>query len=153
MMHQPKLKDKIYGEMFWEEWNEDESYWFAPIENEGRDRFSLLIRADSPTDFLAVSFTHSTYRRIMENIPKILDETIAEILESSRELFKKKRQQRSVGNFIKTRLIIFSIKIYPDLSAEVEFVEKVAEDEDPDEVFYALIDTKGNLTKAGISKL
>lgn len=152
-MHRPKLKDKVYGEMFWEEWDEDEAYWFAPVENEGRDRFSLLIRADSPANFLAVGFTYSTYRRIIENIPKILDETIAEIMDNSRELFKKKRQQRSAGENIKKNLRLFSIKIYSDLSAEVEFVEKVAEDEDPDEVFYALLDTKGNLTEAGISEL
>jgi hypothetical protein len=152
-MHRPKLKDKVYGEMFWEEWDEDEAYWYAPIENEGDDSFSLLIRADSPTDFLAVGLTHSTYRRIIENVPKILDETIAEIMENSRLLFKKKRQRDSAGEVIKKNLQIFSIKIYSDLSAEVEFVGRVAEDEDPDEVFYALIDTKGNVTETGISEL
>jgi len=152
-MHRPKLKDKVYGEMFWEEWDEDESYWYAPIENEANDRFALLIRADSPTDFLAVGFTHSTYRRIIANIPNILDETVAEIMENSRELFKKKRQRNSAGEVIKKNLQIFSIKIYSDLSAEVEFVGRVAEDEDPDEVFYALLDTEGNLTEAGISEL
>ena len=75
MMHRPKLKDKVYGEMFWEEWDEDESYWFAPVKDEKGGEFSLLIRAASPADFMAVGFTHSTYRRIIENIPKILDET------------------------------------------------------------------------------
>ena len=153
MMHRPKLKDKIYGEMFWEEWDEDEAYWYAPMENGTGESFSLLIRADAPTDFLAVGFTHSTYGRIIENIPTILDETVAEIMENSRELFKKKRQQRSAGEVIKKNLRLFSIKIYSDLSAEVEFVGNVAENEDPDEVFYALIDTAGNLTEAGISEL
>ncbi len=152
-MHRPRLKDKIYGEMFWEEWDEDESYWYAPVENGQDGRFSLLIRADSLTDFLAVGFTHSTYRRIIENIPRILDETIAEIMGNSREFFKKKRQRSSFGEVIKKNLRIFSIKIYSDLFAEVEFVGRVAEDEDPDEVFYALIDTEGNLTEAGISEL
>ncbi len=152
-MHRPKLKDKVYGEMFWEEWDEDESYWYAPMEDEADGRFELLIRADSPTDFLAVGFTHSTYRRLIENITAIRDETVAEIMENSRELFKKKRQRNSAVEVIKKNLKLFSIKIYSDLSAEVEFVGNVEEDEDPDEVFYALIDTEGNLTEAGISEL
>lgn len=139
--------------MFWEEWDEDESYWYAPMENEPGNSFSLLIRADSPTDFLAVGFTHSAYRRIIENIPNILDETVAKIMENSRVLFKKKRQMNSAGEVIKKNLRLFSIKIYSDLSAEVEFVGRVAEDEDPEEVFYALLDTEGNLTEAGISEL
>jgi len=64
-MTRPTLKDKTYGQMFWEEWDEDESYWFAPMENAAGERFSLLIRADSPVDFLTVGGTYSTYKRFV----------------------------------------------------------------------------------------
>ncbi len=153
MMQRPKLKDKIYGEMFWEEWDDDEAYWFAPMKNgSGRD-FSLLIRADSPTDFMTVGMTYSTYRKILENLDSIRAETVAEILGNSRKLFIKKRQKDSAGKELQKNLQLFSIKIYSDLSSEVEFIGEIAEDEDPDETFYALLDPDGNLTEAGIEEL
>ena len=152
-MNRPKLKDKFYGEMFWEEWDEDESYWYAPMANDAGDKFSLLIRADSPMNFLVVGNTHSTYKKLLENVNSILDETVDEIMENSRELFKKKRQKLSAGESLKKSLKLFSIKIYSDLSSEVEFTSNIAEDEDPDETFYALLDPDGALTEAGISEL
>ena len=151
-MTRPTLKDKIYGQMFWEEWDEDESYWYAPMEGEAGEQFSLLIRAASPVDFLTVGGTHSTYQRLLENIKTIREETVREVLENSRQLFKKKRQRDSFGDVLKKNLKLFSIKIYQDLSAEVEFADR-KEDEDVEEVFYALIDNQGNFAEAGISEL
>lgn len=139
--------------MFWEEWDEEESYWYAPMNGETGDTFSLLIRANSPMDFLAARSTHSTYQKLLENINSIRDEMVNEIMENSRRLFKKKRQRNSAGEAIKKDLKLFSIKIYSDLSSEVEFTGNVAEDEDPDETFYALIDNEGNLIEAGIEEL
>lgn len=148
----PKLRDKVYGEMFWEDWDEDEAYWYAPMKDETGNTFSLLIRADSPLDFMAPRNTHSTYQNLLENINSIRAETVDKIMENSRRLFIKKRQRNSAGEVIKKNLKLFSIKIYPDLSSEVEFVGNIAEDKDPDETFYALIDPEGNLIEAGIKE-
>lgn len=152
-MRRPKLKDKIYGEMFWEEWDEDEAYWYAPMKIGSERTFSLLIRADSQMDFLTVRSTHSTYQKLLENLDSIRDEMVKDIMENSLRLFKKKRQRISAGEAIKKDLRLFSIKIFSDLSAEVGFVGNFAEDEDPDETFYALVDAEGNLTEAGIEEL
>lgn len=149
----PKLKDKVYGEMFWEDWDEDEAYWYAPMQDATGNTYSLLIRADSPLDFFAVGGTHSAYRKIIENLDSIRDRMVDEIMENSQRLFKKKRQRISAGKAFKSTLRLFGIKIYSDLSTEVEFVGNYAEDEDPDETFYALIDPEGNLTEAGIEEL
>ena len=153
MFERTKLKDRFYGEMFWEEWDEDEAYWFAPMKDVSGEQFSLLIRADSPTDFMTVGGTHSTYKRLLENINSIRAEMVDEIMENSRRLFKKKRQRNSAGEVFKKNLRLFSIKIYSDLSSEVSFIGEVGEDEDPDETFYALLDTEGNLIEAGIEEL
>ena len=153
MMHRPTLKDKVYGEMFWEEWDEDEAYWYAPIKDATGNQFSLLIRADSPSDFMTVGGTYSTYKRLLENVSSIRDEMVDDIMENSHQLFKKQRQRQSAGEVIKKNLKLFSIKIYSDLSAEFGFIGNVAEDEDPDETFYALVDTEGNVTEAGIEEL
>ncbi|MEO8071701.1 MAG: hypothetical protein ABI686_00490 [Acidobacteriota bacterium] len=135
--------------MFWEEWDADEAYWYAPMKiGSGRD-FSLLIRADSLTDFMTVGGTHSTYQRLLENLNSLRDEMVGEIMENSRGFFKKKRQQISAGGILKKSLQLFSIKIYADLSSEISFIGETAEDEDPDETFYALIDPDGTLTEAG----
>lgn len=65
---QPKLKDKVYGAMFWEGLDEDEMFWYAPVKTAAGERFDLLICAESQTNFLAVAGTHSTHRRIIENL-------------------------------------------------------------------------------------
>lgn len=151
-MQRPKLKDKVYGEMFWEDWEEDDMFWYAPMKTDAGERFDLSICADSQANFLAVVGTHSTYRRIMENLDSILTEMLAEILKNSR-LLKKKRERKSAGETIKKELRLFSVKIFQDLSSTVEFVEKVGDDEDPDEKFYALIDEKGGMLRAGVEEL
>ena len=150
-MTRTTLKDKIYGQMFWEEWDEGEAYWYAPMEGDGGERFELLIRADSALDFLTVAATHSTYKRLLENIKSIRDETVREVLKNSRSLFKKKRQRDSAAETINKNLRLFSIKIHQDLSAEINFAGR--DEEDAEEVFYALIDADGNLTEAGLSEL
>jgi hypothetical protein len=153
MLHRPKLKDKLYGEMFWEEWDEGEAYWYTPIKDESGERFELLIRADSQADFLSVAATHSAYKKLLGNINSIRDRTVGEIMENSTRLFKKKRQRRFIGEEIKKHLKLFSIKIYPDLSAMIEFTGNVSEVEDPEEIFYALVDDEGDFIEAGIKEL
>ena len=152
-MQRPRLKDSLYGEMFWEDWDEDEAYWYAPMKNESGDLFSLLIRADSQADFLAVAGTRQTYQKLLQNLGSIRDEMMGEIMENSRRLFKKKRQRDSAGETIKKNLRLFSIKIFSDLSSEVSFVGIVAEDKEPDETFYALLDENCELIEAGIEEL
>ena len=150
-MTRTTLKDKVYGQMFWEEWDEDEAYWYAPMKSDDGERFELLIRAASPMDFLTVAVTHSTYKRLLENIKSIRDKTVREVLENSGALFKKKRQKNSVAETIKNNLRLFSIKIYQDLSAEINYAGR--DEEDAEEVFYALIDAEGNFTEAGLTEL
>ncbi|MDQ3375088.1 MAG: hypothetical protein M3521_14530 [Acidobacteriota bacterium] len=150
-MTRTTLKDKIYGQMFWEEWDEGEAYWYAPMEGDGGERFELLIRADSALDFLTVAATHSTYKRLLENIKSIRDETVREVLKNSRSLFKKKRQRDSAAETINKNLRLFSTKIHQDLSAEINFAGQ--DEEEAEEVFYALIDADGNLTEAGLPEL
>jgi hypothetical protein len=149
---QPKLKDSLYGEMFWEDFDEYQSFWYAPMKTEKGERFDLLIRADSQADFLAVRGTHATYRRIMERLDAICDEMLGEILRDSL-LLKKRRQRDSAAEKMKKSLRLFAIKIAGDLSAEVQFVERVGETEDPGEVFYAVLDPKGNLDDVGVEDL
>ena len=151
-MQRPKLKDSLYGEMVWEDWDEDEAYWYAPMKNENGDEFSLFIRAYSPADFMTVGGTHSTYRRLLENINVIRSEMVDEVMENSRKLFIKKRQRRSAGEVVKKNLKLYAIKIYADLSSEVEFTDEIGEDEDLDEILYALVDNHGKFTEAGVSK-
>jgi len=148
---QPKLKDKIYGQMYWDDIGDD-TFWFARMIDESGSDFDVLIYAESPVDFLVVSRTHSTYKRLIENITDILDKTVDKILENSRELFKKQRQRKGTGNFIKKTLRLYSIKIYPDLSATVEFTEKISEDEDPEEIFFADFNGEGKFIDAGVSE-
>ena len=151
-MQRPKLKDKLYGEMVWEDWDEGEAYWYSLMKTEHGDEFSLFIRAFSLTDFMTVGGTHSTYRRLLENINVIRSEMVDEIMENSSHLFIKKRQRRSAGEVVKKNLKLYSIKIYSDLSSEIEFTGEVGEDEDLDESFYALVDNCGKFTEAGVSK-
>lgn len=153
MFERTKLKDALYGELLWEEWDGSEAYWFAPMNTDSGDDFSLLISADSPSDFMAVRMTHPTYKRIIKNVNSIRDEMIAEIMEYSRGLLKKKRQRDSFAELIRKKIEIFSIKINSNLSATVEFAEKVAENEEHTEVFYALLDPDGKLIEAGIEEL
>lgn len=149
-MMRTKLTDKIYGQMLWEEWDDDEAYWFAPLNIDGK-KVEFLIEADSPLDFFAVGRTHSVYQRIVQMQDVIRAEMVRLILEKSRELFKKKRQRNAARDVISKNLKLSSIKIYQELSAEIRFVGNVAED--PEEIFHALIDAEGKLVDAGILEL
>ena len=149
-MRRPKLKDSLYGEMYWEDWDEFENYWFAKIDNIPNESFELLINAASQADFLAVRGTHPTYKNLIGNIASIRGQMVRDILEKSRHLFKNERQRKSVGEKITQTLHLFCIKIFQDLSAEMQFTE--SDLETSEEVFYALIDNEGNLTEAGIRK-
>ncbi len=151
-MQRPKLKDSLYGEMFWDDWDEEQSYWYAPIATDSGEKFDLLICADSQADFLAVAGTRKTYHKLLQNLDSIRDEMVGEILENS-GLLKKKRQRNSAEETIKKNLRLFSVKIFQDLSSTVEFVEKVPDDEDPNETFYALLDENCELLEAGIEEL
>ena len=77
---------------------------------------------------------------------------VDELMENSRRLFIKKRQRRSAGEVVKKNLKLYSIKIYSDLSSEVEFTGEVGESEDLGETFCALVDKQGKFTEAGVSK-
>lgn len=145
----PKLSDKIYGRMSWDELSEREGYWFAPMELAGK-KFDLLVYADSPLDFLAVRMTHPTYQKLLNDLNSIREKMIARILENSRELFKKKRHRYVAGETLKRSLDLYCIKIFQDLSAEVEFAGP--EEEEMDEIFYAVINVEGNVIDAGISE-
>lgn len=150
-IRRPKLKDGLYGEMYWNDWDDFESHWFSRIENIPNEDFDLLIAADSQTDFLAVRGTHATFKKLLENIDEIRGQMIENILKNARELFQKNRQRKSAAETLKQKVRLYSIIIYQDLSAELNFAEK--DDEDPDELFYATIDEKGILVEAGIEKI
>lgn len=147
-MHRPKLKDSLYGEMYWEDWDEFENCRFAKIDNVPNQSFELLINAASQADFLAVTGTHTTYKNLIENLVSIRSLMVQDILDNSRRLFKKERQRKFVGEKITQTLRLFRIKIFQDLSAEMQFAKNDLETSE--EVFYALIDNEGNLTEAGM---
>ncbi|MBA3600430.1 MAG: hypothetical protein H0W45_04205 [Acidobacteria bacterium] len=97
---------------------------------------------------MAVTGTHTTYKNLIENLVSIRSLMVQDILDNSRRLFKKERQRKFVGEKITQTLRLFRIKIFQDLSAEMQFAENDLETSE--EVFYALIDNEGNLTEAGM---
>lgn len=150
-MRRPKLKDGLYGVMYWNDWDDFENHWFARIENVPNEDFDLLVIAESQADFLAVGGTHATYKKLLANIDELRGQMIGNILEKMRELFKKTRQRKSAAETLKQKMRLYSITIYQDLSAELQFAER--DDEDPEELFYATIDKTGILVEAGVEKI
>ncbi len=151
---QPKLKDNLYGEMFWQDWDEDlEKVWFARIDNVPNEEFEVLIETESPLDFIAVRNTHSTYKKLIADLPAIRQKTIDFILANIAEWADNRTERKALRERLNQPFKLYAIKIYYDLSSYIEFAEEdymnVPIDESRDN-FYALIDIKGEFIEAGI---
>ena len=151
---QPKLKDSLYGSMFWEDLDEDtDGHWCASIKFVPSEEFDLLIET-APLDFMAVRNTHSIYKKLIADIPSIRRRMIQEILHDLPDIVKDRSHRKSIVERLKKNLNIFSIRIYYDLSSEIEFAEEGFMDraiEDLEDNFYVLLDNKGDFSEAGIS--
>ncbi len=154
---QPKLKDSLYGEMFWQDFNEDlETNWFARIENVPNEKFEVLIEAESPLDFMAVRNTHSTYKKLIADLPSIRQKMIEDILQNIDEWAETRTERKELRERLNQPLKLCSITIYEDLSSNIEFAEEGYEDLPFDEVLdnlYALISNDGEFLEAGIEDI
>jgi hypothetical protein len=147
---QPKLKDNLYGEMLWEDYDEYGEYmWFANIVDEVNGSFQVYIIADSSLDFMAVRNTHSTYKKLLADLPNIRKKTVLELLENEEIGFNKKRQKKIAIEKIDKTLELQSIKIYQDLSSTVCFDSETLL-EDSDEFIFTLIGSDGEIVEAEI---
>ncbi|CAN5265389.1 hypothetical protein BH20ACI1_BH20ACI1_11360 [soil metagenome] len=149
-MNRTKLKDKIYGEMFWEEWDEFQSFWYAPMTIEADGKFDLLIHADSPLDFLAVGGTHKTFYKLLEDMPSIRKKTVRDLVENGEITFPKSKHKKTAMEMLEKELKLISIKIFGDLSAEIIFDAEMFDE--TDDVIFTLIDKDGEFIEAEISK-
>jgi hypothetical protein len=151
---QPKLKDSLYGQMFWEDFDEyTEPHWFAKIKNVPNEEFDVIIETDSPLDFMAVRNTHSTYKKLVANLPSIRRQMIENILRNIDEWAENQTERKKLSESLKKPLQIFSIRIYYDLSSEIVFAENGYLDkpiQDWDDHFYVLLDKKGEFLEAGV---
>ena len=154
---QPKLKDSLYGEMFWQNFDEDmETTWFARIENVPNERFEVLIEAESPLDFMAVRNTHSMYKKLLADLPLIRQKTIDFILENIDEWAENRTERKTLRERLNQPLKLSSITIYEDLSSSIEFSEEDYENLPFDEIqdnLYAAISSDGEFLEAGVSEL
>ncbi len=148
---QPKLKDKLYGEMFWEEVDEFHRFWFARMTDAAGERFELLIHADSPVDFLAVGMTHKTFRELLEQMASIRRKTVRDLIDNEEIAFEKTRHKKSATEMIEKTLKLFSIKIFGDLSAKICFDSEMFDE--TDEMIFTLIDKNGEFLEAEIGEM
>lgn len=125
----PKLKDKIYGEMNWEQWEDDYGFWFSRIKDEEYESFDLLIRAASPMSFLAAGNTHQIFEDLLLNLPSIRNQAVQRIFKNTR-LFPKKKERNHVKKVFEQMLELTSIMIFEDLSSEIGFVATVLKKKD-----------------------
>ena len=151
---QPKLTDSLYGQMFWEDWDDEtEPHWFARIDFIPNEAFEVLIETDSPLDFMAVRHTHPTFKKLMSEFSSIRNQMIQNILDNLNDWAENRTERRALAELLKKPLKIFSVTIYDDLSSEIEFAEdgyrEIAISEANDN-FYALIDKEGNFVEAGV---
>ena len=151
---QPKLKDRLYGEMFWQDFDEDvETNWFARIENVPNEQFEVSIEVDSPLDFMAVPNTYSTYKKLLADLPSIRQKTVEYILENIDEWAENRTERKELRERLNQPLKLALITISYDLSATVEFAEEdyknVSISESLDNL-YALISNNGEFLEAGI---
>jgi hypothetical protein len=145
---QPKLKDSLYGEMLWED-DFEEQYWFARIKNNEVGEHEVLVYADSPTDFMFVRLTHSTYRKILENLAKIKHQSSLYLLKNEKDLpFEKNRHKEFVVKKIESGLQLFCIKIYQDLSSEVIFDSEMFDE--TDEFIFTALEPNGEFAESSI---
>lgn len=125
----PKIKDKIYGEMNWEEWDYDYGFWFSNIEDEEFGEFEMLVHSNSLMDFLAVRNTHKTYNSLMINLPIIIDKALEKIFKEGK-IFTKRKERRHVKKVFGQHLELVSIKIFSDLNSEITFTATIQGDTD-----------------------
>lgn len=145
-MNQPKLKDSVYGEMFWEDESE---WWFARVEDKRHGGFEIMIHCESPLNFFAVRNTHSTFRKLLDEIPSIKRKSVRELFENEEVRFQKARHKSQAAEMVEQKLELFSITIYEDLSAEVVFDSEMFDD--TDEFVFAHVDENGDLLEAAIA--
>ncbi|MGI9056874.1 MAG: hypothetical protein ACR2F2_13850 [Pyrinomonadaceae bacterium] len=147
---QPKIKDSLYGEMLWEDDYEDGEYmWFADIEDEINGQFQIYIIADSPSEFMAVRNTHSTYKKLLADLPNVRKKTVLDLIKNEEIEFNKKRQNNFAIEKIEKTLELHSIKIYQDLSSTVCFDSEMLLG-DSDEFIFTLIGSDGKVLEAEI---
>lgn len=146
---QPKLKDSLYGEMLWEDDSEFETYWFSRIKNEVEGTHELLIYADSPSDFMAIRGTHSTYHRILVDLAKIKHQSCLYLLENEKDLrFQRARHKKFAAQKIESELKLFCIKIFADLSSTVIFDSEMLSE--TDEFVFTLLENNGDFIESSI---
>ncbi len=140
------LRDKIYGEMNWD----DETFcWISFIENVPNEEFQICVYAETPLDFLAVRNTHQTYERLIGEISQIRHRAMREIIENNNRISPKKRERRIVANIIEKELKLGSIEIFDDLSADVFFDSDIF---DEGELIKAVIGANGEFLKAVVTE-
>ena len=143
--------------MFWQDFDEDvETTWFARIENVPNEKFEILIKTESTLDFMAVRNTHSTYKKLIADLPSIRQKTIDFILENIDEWAENRTERKELRERLNQPLNLFSITIYYDLSSNIEFAEEdymnAPFDESQDNL-YALISNDGEFLEAGIEDI
>lgn len=147
---QPKLNDGLYGEMRWEDYDEDGEYmWFADINDEVNGRFQVYIIADSPSEFMAVRNTHSTYKKLLADLPNIRRKSVLELVENEEIGFNKQRQKKFAVEKIEKTLELHSIKIFQDLSAIICFDSETLLG-DSDEFIFTSIGSDGEVLESEI---
>ncbi len=145
---QPKMKDSLYGEMKWED-DFEETYWFSRIETDAESEHEILIYADSPTDFMAIRGTHSTYKRILSDLAKIKAESASYLLDNEQDLrFEKSRHKDFAAKKIESKLRLFCIKIFQDLSSTVIFDAEMLDE--TDEFVFTYLETNGEFIESSI---
>ena len=137
----------------WEDLDEDtDGHWCAQIDFVPNEEFDLLIEAGS-LDFMAVRNTHSIVKKLIADIPSIRQQMIQNITENLQDWADNRTDRKEILERLKKNLKVFSIKIYYDLSSEIEFSEEGFLDRPIDEWgdnFYVVLDTKGEFLEAGI---
>ncbi len=140
------LRDKIYGEMNWD----DESFcWVTFIENVPNEEFQVCIYAETPLDFLAVRNTHQTYERLIGEISRIRHWAMREIIENNNRISSKKRERKVMANIIEKELKLGYIEIFDDLSAEVYFDSDIFVE---GELIKVVIGANGEFLKAVVTE-
>lgn len=140
------LRDKIYGEMNWD----DESFcWVSFIENVPNEEFQICVYAETPLDFLAVRNTHQTYERLIGEISRIRQRAMREMIENDKRLSPKKRERKVMANIIEKELKLASIEIFEDLSADVFFDSDIFVE---GELIKVMIGANGEFLKAVVTE-
>ena len=103
----PKLQDKIYGKM---KWDDEELCWSSFVEVIPGDRIQVFIYAETPLDFLAVRNTYQTYNRLLDKTIELRQWAMREITGNNARISPKKRERQFIANMIEKELRLFSAK-------------------------------------------